>query len=172
MTSRSHPPRPRARRHGPVAALVAAVLLAGCAAAPAHGDGPESAADTAGALVSLSTRPSHDGHFRAGVVHRTRSAPGTPESWTVRVTDAAGAPVQGARIGASAWMPAADARPAAPGWTAAELGGGRYRIDGLRFPREGWWNVPFRITAGAWTDSLAFNLVLTGSATRGGGAGR
>jgi hypothetical protein len=162
MTTRSLLPRT-------AAAIMAALLLVGCAAAPTRGGAPDAAGPRDGLYLSLDTRTSHDGLYRAGVVHRAGALrPGSAQSWTVRITDAAGAPVLGARLQASAWMPAAGKRSDALPLSAAELGGGRYRIDGLRLSAGGWWNVPVRISANGRTDSLAFNLVLP-DARRGGG---
>ena len=39
------------------------------------------------------------------------------------------------------------------------LGQGRYRVEGLRFDRRGWWNVKLQIASGSGTDSLAFNVI-------------
>jgi hypothetical protein len=39
------------------------------------------------------------------------------------------------------------------------LGQGRYRVDGLRFDRRGWWNVKLEIASSSGTDSLAFNVI-------------
>jgi len=44
--------------------------------------------------------------------------------------------------------------------TASYLGGGTFRVDGLRFDRPGWWNVSVAITDAGVTDSLAFNLIV------------
>ena len=158
MTIRSMRPR----RHS-AAALATALLLAACVARPARGGSGVDARD--GAWLSLDTRTSHGGLYRAGVVDLSGAVrPGAAQSWTVRVTDASGAPVRGARIRSSTWRPEAERRT--PGEVrAAELGGGRYRIDGLRFGAAGWWNVPVRITANGRTDSLAFNLVIPGPST-------
>ncbi|HEX2211123.1 MAG TPA: FixH family protein, partial [Longimicrobium sp.] len=147
----------------------AALLLAACAASPAGGgDRPDA---ESGVYLSLDARPSHDGLYRAAVVRRDGAQrPGTAQSWTVRITDAGGGAVSGARVEASAWMPSMDTRAANALPPATELGNGRYRIDGVRFPAAGWWNVPVRITAGGRTDSLAFNLILPGAPLSRGGA--
>lgn len=109
----------------------------------------------------LADIPSHDRAYRASLI----PSPGPigwdrPLAWTVEIRTAAGAPVTGAALALESWMPD-DERPSAerPRET-AELGAGRYRIEGLRFDRRGWWNVRLRVSDAGVTDSLAFNLVL------------
>jgi hypothetical protein len=55
-------------------------------------------------------------------------------------------------------MPDADGITRYPRVTQA-LGRGRYRVEGLRIDRAGWWNIKLQISAAGTTDSLAFNLV-------------
>ena len=40
------------------------------------------------------------------------------------------------------------------------LGGGQYRIDGIKFSMTGWWTLHFNISAKAGSDSVTFNVVL------------
>ena len=40
------------------------------------------------------------------------------------------------------------------------LGAGTYQVDGLKFSMGGWWELKFRITSAAGTDSVTFNLDL------------
>jgi hypothetical protein len=111
--------------------------------------------------MSISDRPSHSETYRAGVVERVGPMrTGAFQSWIVRVTDADGRSVRGASIDVSAWMPDAGEPPSVRPRSSSELGGGLYRIEGLRFTEPGWWNVPLQITSAAGIDSLAFNLVL------------
>ena len=42
----------------------------------------------------------------------------------------------------------------------AHLGGGKYRIEGLKFTMSGWWELRFAITAPAGSDKAVFNMVL------------
>lgn len=113
-----------------------------------------------GTLVSVSMRPSHNGIYRAAVVVGAESpTAGAKQSWTVEIERADGTPVLDAAIAADAWMPASAERRAGGARAGVNLGGGRYRIDGLDFREPGWWNVPLRITSAAGIDSLAFNVV-------------
>jgi hypothetical protein len=79
-------------------------------------------------------------------------------SWTVHVTDAAGRPVDGAELTVVGGMPEhTHGLPTVPQVTA--LGGGDYRIDGLKFHMPGRWSVIVRIARSAdETDSVRFDL--------------
>jgi hypothetical protein len=108
----------------------------------------------------LSAIPSHNGVYQASLV-----APFDPTDrygshiWTVEIRTAAGAPVDDAVLALESWTPDDDRVPATRPRVTAHLGDGRYRVEGLRFERRGWWNVRLQIAAAGGTDSLAFNLV-------------
>lgn len=81
-------------------------------------------------------------------------------TWTVHVQDAQGRPVENAQIGVEGGMPEHDhGLPTAPRVT-AELGGGDYRLEGIRFQMPGWWVVTLHITASDASDTVTFNLML------------
>ena len=113
------------------------------------------------AVAILSDVPSHNQTYRASMVpspdpiERNR-----PLVWKIEVRSATGAPVEGAALALESWMPNDSGVSVARPRVTAELSGGRYRVEGLRFDRRGWWNVKLRISAAGTTDSLAFNLVL------------
>lgn len=80
-------------------------------------------------------------------------------SWTVTVVDAHEHPVDDARLTVLGGMPAhAHGFPTTPAVTS--LGGGRYRVDGLKFHMPGAWVVAFRIKAKAGIDAVSFALDL------------
>ena len=80
-------------------------------------------------------------------------------SWILVVTRD-GAPVEGAEIAASGGMPAHDhGMPTRPRIT-AELGGGRYRLDGMRFHMNGDWEIVLEINADGSRDTVVIALVL------------
>ncbi|MBX3577194.1 MAG: FixH family protein [Rhizobiaceae bacterium] len=80
-------------------------------------------------------------------------------AWTLTVTTPAGEAVTGATIGVDGGMPQhGHGLPTAP--AATELGGGRYRIDGVRFNMSGWWELKFSISAAQGKDDVVFNLSL------------
>ena len=83
-----------------------------------------------------------------------------PLTFTVEIRTAADAPVEGALLALESWMPDDEKVSIARPRAVAELGGGFYRVEGLRFDSRGWWNLRLQIAAAGMTDSLAFNLVL------------
>lgn len=82
----------------------------------------------------------------------------TLHSWTIHVTDASGAPVDGAELTVVGGMPEhTHGFPTVPEVT--PLGGGDYRVDGLKFHMPGKWSVIVRIARGAnESDSVRFDL--------------
>ena len=82
------------------------------------------------------------------------------QSIQVKIADAAGQPLDGARITIDGGMPQhGHGLPTAPRVTRG-LGGGAYQVEGLRFNMPGWWELKFRVTTAAGTDSVTFNLAL------------
>jgi hypothetical protein len=80
-------------------------------------------------------------------------------SWTLTIVDADEHPVDDATLVVLGGMPAhAHGLPTTP--AVANLGAGRYRVDGLKFHMPGAWVVAFRIKAKAGIDSVSFALEL------------
>jgi hypothetical protein len=79
-------------------------------------------------------------------------------SWNLRLADAAGKPVDGAQIAVSGGMPEhTHGLPTVPEVT--PLGGGSYRIDGLKFHMPGSWTVILKIHRDeAGSDTVRFDL--------------
>lgn len=70
------------------------------------------------------------------------------------------APVEGASITVDGGMPQhGHGLPTRPKVTRS-LGDGTYQVDGVKFNMGGWWELKFRITSAAGTDSVTFNLDL------------
>ena len=85
---------------------------------------------------------------------------GALHSWVLTVKTADGRPVDDARVAVDGGMP--DHRhglPTSPRMT-EHLGNGRYRIEGVKFSMNGWWELRFDISAAAGSDSVTFNVVL------------
>ena len=81
-------------------------------------------------------------------------------TWTIHVEDADGQPVTGAQISVDGRMPAhGHGLPTQPAVT-ADLGGGNYRVEGLRFQMVGEWVVDFTIQAAGRTDTAAVSFTL------------
>jgi len=100
----------------------------------------------------LSNIPSHNGVYRASMIASANSR------WTIEIQTASGTRISRASLALESWMPD-DERVATTHPRVTELAEGRYRVDGLRLDRPGWWNVRLAISAASGTDSLAFNLV-------------
>ena len=85
----------------------------------------------------------------------------TMQSWILHVETPDGLPVENAQINVDGDMPQhGHGLPTRPQVT-EYLGGGDYRVEGLKFHMQGWWIVEFDITAQDKNDQVTFNLVLT-----------
>lgn len=85
---------------------------------------------------------------------------GPMHSWTVSLTDAAGAPVEAASIAVDGGMPQhGHGLPTAPAVTRS-LGEGQFLIEGMKFNMSGWWEIDLSIDGPAGADTVTFNLVL------------
>lgn len=81
-------------------------------------------------------------------------------TWTLHIETAEGQPVEGATITVDGGMPQhGHGLPTSPEVT-KDLGGGNYRVEGMKFQMLGFWEVKFDITANGQSDSITFNLVL------------
>lgn len=147
---------PTAHRKGTVAlgivVLVAAAVVALWFVAPRPEAPPLdlslSKVSRAG-LYSVAIEP-EAGQVRQGELH----------AWIVTLTTPAGAPVDGATIAVDGGMPEHDhGLPTSPAVT-AELGGGKYRVEGVKFHMSGWWQLKFAIAAVPGSDTATFNLKL------------
>ncbi len=80
-------------------------------------------------------------------------------TWIAEVKTSSGALVPNATITIDGRMPAhGHALPTRPQVT-EDLGGGRYKIDGMRFNMAGQWQLNLAITAGDITDTVTFDMV-------------
>ena len=84
----------------------------------------------------------------------------TLHAWQLHVENAAGEAVPGAKIAVTGGMPIHNhGLPTQPRVT-TELGGGDYRLDGLRFHMQGPWEITLSITANGETDTVVIALTL------------
>lgn len=82
-------------------------------------------------------------------------------TWTLNVEGADGKPVENAEIKVDGGMPQhGHGLPTEPKVT-QYLGGGDYKVEGVKFQMTGWWEVKFNLTAAGQTDTVTFNLVLS-----------
>jgi cytochrome c peroxidase len=100
--------------------------------------------------------------FRVTVSSRVNPLPlGKLHRWEALVTTQ-GRPVLGARISVTGTMPdQGHSLPTAPRVT-RELGGGRYLIEGVKFDRQGWWQLRIVINA-AGTKSVVTAKFMVGA---------
>ncbi|HEU4700047.1 MAG TPA: FixH family protein [Gemmatimonadales bacterium] len=107
------------------------------------------------------TRLSASGAYRATIAPEADPIPvGRLHAWTVHLETSAGQPVDGATLRVSGGMPQhGHGLPTKPRVTAA-LGGGDYKVEGMKFNMRGWWTVTLALAAPAGADSVTFNLKL------------
>lgn len=142
---------PKVRRSG-----LAALVLMAAAAACAHND----VAPPAAAEFGFGPRASETGLYTATVEPAEPISVRKLHGWTLRVVDADGAAVTGARIAVEGGMPQhGHGLPTRPRVT-GERGDGAYQVDGMRFNMGGWWVVTFDIYGPAGDDRVTFNLDL------------
>jgi hypothetical protein len=85
---------------------------------------------------------------------------GTIQTWIVAVTTRDGQPLEHAGLSIDGGMPQhGHGLPTEPQVT-EELGGGRYKVEGMKFNMPGWWTITLEVSSSAGTDSATFNLTL------------
>lgn len=109
-------------------------------------------------------KPGEAGQLTVTLVAATPSPPakGTNQ-WTVRITDAAGAPVDGATVAVAPFMPDHNHGSSMKPVVRAGATPGEYVVDSLYFFMIGLWRVTFTIalpTGGA--DNAVFQLCVSG----------
>ena len=116
------------------------------------------------APAALDTSPSvlsDAGLFRVSWTSDPAPAPlNQIHAWTIHIESADGSPVEGAQILVDGGMPQhGHGLPTNPQVT-ADLGGGDYRVEGMKFQMLGWWEVRFNITADGQSDNVTFNVTV------------
>jgi hypothetical protein len=106
------------------------------------------------------TRPSEHRAYVVSMRPMRQVAVNELHSWEIAVVSAAGLPVPHARIGFDGGMPQHHhGFPTSPRVT-AELGEGRYRLDGVKFSMTGWWQMNLTIDSAIGADKVTFNTVI------------
>jgi len=142
--------RARARLVGRVSFVLAAGLAAGFAQA-------QPAADAAGdtQCVSASCR------YRVGNSSDLQPlAINLIHSWVLHIETTEGDPVIGADIAIAGGLPEHDHGLASSPRATEELGGGDYRVEGLRFHMPGRWEIVVSLHIGPDRDRCTLSLVL------------
>ena len=105
-------------------------------------------------------RASEQGIYSAALQQADSLKPRKMYTIQVRVTDAAGQPVDDAQVTIDGGMPQhGHGLPTRPRVT-ANLGNGVYEISGLRFNMGGWWVLKLSVAAPPGNDTITFNLSL------------
>lgn len=87
-------------------------------------------------------------------------AVGTMHGWVIRIAMPDGQPVEHAKITVDGGMPQhGHGLPTEPEVT-ADLGEGRYQVEGMKFNMPGWWVVNLSVDGPAGPDTVTFNLIL------------
>ena len=112
-------------------------------------------------LDTSTTLMSENGHYQVSYTPKLSPVPVNQiQTWTVRVTDPNGQPVEDARITVDGGMPQhGHGLPTVPQVT-KYLGDGQYQVEGMKFHMPGWWVVKFKIVRNDLTDNVTFNLML------------
>ena len=107
------------------------------------------------------SKPTEKGVYVAGVKPDAGAIEiGQMQGWTLTLATPDGKPVTGAVVMVDGGMPDHNhGLPTSPRVT-ADLGDGRYAVEGLKFHMNGWWVLRFDISAGAGSDHVVFNLRL------------
>ncbi len=139
------------------AAALGLALMGGCTRPMmSHGDAERPAASEFG----LGPRASAGGLYEATLEPAEPLRTRRMQTVKLLVRTAGRAPVEGASIRVDGGMPEhGHGLPTTPRVTRG-LGGGTYQVEGLKFNMGGWWELTFRITSAAGTDSVTFNLDL------------
>lgn len=81
-------------------------------------------------------------------------------TWTIHVETPDGRPLQDGQITVDGGMPQhGHGLPTQPKVT-KYLGGGNYRVEGMKFNMTGWWVVNLHIASNGQSDTLQFNLIV------------
>jgi hypothetical protein len=85
---------------------------------------------------------------------------GTMHGWVIQISTRDGRPVDHARIAVDGGMPQhGHGLPTEPE-VSADLGEGRYQVEGMKFNMPGWWTITLEVSSPAGADSATFNLSL------------
>lgn len=112
-------------------------------------------------LDLATTRLSAEGVYQATIMPDAQPIPvNKMHTWMLHVETPDGQPLDAAEITVDGDMPQhGHGMPTRPQVT-QNLGGGDYRVEGMKFQMGGWWVIDFYITANGASDKVSFNLLL------------
>jgi hypothetical protein len=90
------------------------------------------------------------GSFKQGEMH----------AWVISLTDASKASVDDAKFEIDGGMPQHHHGLSTSPEVTTQLGGGKYRLEGVKFTMSGWWELRLAIASAAGSDKVTFNFVL------------
>jgi nitrogen fixation protein FixH len=154
-----------------------AVVLAACSGGKGSGENPADAsapdADEAGIIgcqndakaETYTANLAKAGTIKALTFTLVESVPAPPakgsNTWTVKVTDASGAPVKDAKVTVDPQMPEHGHGSSVVAKVTA-VGDGTYTIEPLYLFMAGLWRVTITAVAGATTDTASFTFCIVG----------
>lgn len=170
--------RSLSRAHAPSSAsglLVAAALALFAAACGSSDDTTSSSSSGAsGSPTTACEKDTRKDIYTAGLAKQSagltvkivESNPSPPQkgtnTMTLEIADAAGAPVDGATVAVTPWMPD-HAHGSALTPVATPMGGGRYAVSKIYYPMPGLWQVTVSVqTPGAAAQEVTFNFCFDG----------
>jgi hypothetical protein len=112
-------------------------------------------------LDLATTRLSAQGVYQATILPDAQPIPVNKiHTWVLHLETPDGQPLNAAEITVDGDMPQhGHGLPTRPLVT-ENLGGGDYRVEGMKFQMGGWWVIDFYITADGVSDKVSFNLLL------------
>ncbi len=106
-------------------------------------------------------RASDKGLFRVVLSGQPDPAPlGLMLEWEIRIVAPDGTPVTEAEIAVSGVMPDQNHVMQSEPRMTRVLGDGYYRIEGVKFDRQGWWHLKFAIESDGKSDTVAFSIMV------------
>ncbi len=110
-------------------------------------------------------KPSVNGAFDVSLLTSAASPPviGDLTTWTLQISDAQGAMVDGATITVKPWMPDHGHGTDAVAHVTPAGTPGQYSVTPLYLFMAGYWTVTFTITSGTVTDTVVYSVCLSDS---------
>lgn len=149
-----------------VCAIAALLALPACGDDGSDGDGHTHTPDTCEAADTFAPNLAKTGEsgVTVTIVQATPAVPmvNMDNTWSVRVTDASGAPLEGAVLEMKQTMPAHDGHGSSRVAVSADKGGGVYDLTPVHFPMGGVWDVPIKVMKGPVSETVGFEFCIDG----------
>ena len=138
--------------------LLLLLLLVGCQCTMSHSS--HSSHSSAGEIESNLTQMSANERYQGTLSSKLEPLQiNQIHAWELEIKNIEGEPLVGAIVTLSGGMPAHQhGFPTVP--TVAEVGDGRYLIEGMKFQMSGHWQMTFDIEVNGQHDELVFNFMV------------